>query len=91
MTDEADDEDGLSRPFLGTAPPAEPLPGPADHDGVSRVRPYLITTGRTSTDDDVTVQMQTVVVSAASKEISSRMRSITHQKAQRFHSACARP
>jgi Protein of unknown function (DUF742) len=64
-----DDEDGLSRPFLETEPPSEPLPGPDDHpDGDDRVRPYLITTGRTSTED-MTVQMQTVVVSAGEAEV----------------------
>jgi Protein of unknown function (DUF742) len=64
------DEDGLSRPFLGTAPPAEPLPGHSDDpDDEDRVRPYLITTGRTSTED-MTVEMQTVVVSAAEAEVS---------------------
>jgi Protein of unknown function (DUF742) len=59
-------EDGLSRPFLETDETAEPLPVPAEHDDEDddRVRPYLITTGRTSTED-VTVQMQTVVVVTA--------------------------
>ena len=64
----SEDEDGLSRPFLETAQASEPLPGPDADPEDDRVRPYLITTGRTSTDD-VTVQMETVVVSAGQAEV----------------------
>ncbi len=63
-----DDEDGLSRPFLETAQESEPLPGPVDDPYDDRVRPYLITTGRTSTED-MTVQMETVVVTAGRAEV----------------------
>ncbi len=68
MTVEEDND--LSRPFLGTTPPSEPLPADASTpDDDDRVRPYLITTGRTS-PEDAAVQMQTVVVSAAAAEVS---------------------
>ena len=66
----SEDDDGLSRPFLETSASPDPLPGSAEdpEEDDDRVRPYLITTGRTS-PEDTAVQMQTVVVSAPQAEV----------------------